>query len=143
MKRFYVGLAGLIEKNGRFLVLKRSSEKDFEPGYWEAVTGRLEEEEQPEVGLLREIEEETGITVQILMPIETGFFYRGGKDFPMVFIAFWCQYLSGEVRISWEHSEFKWITLDEALEEPTLGHFHQIFSKIKKLRDIFPEDFSL
>ncbi|MHA1303147.1 MAG: NUDIX domain-containing protein [Candidatus Heimdallarchaeaceae archaeon] len=143
MQNFFVGLAALIERDGKFLILQRSKEKDFKPGAWEAVTGRLEREEEPEKGLLREVKEETKLDVEVIMPIDTGFFYRGGKEFPMVFIAFWVKYLNGQVELSWEHDRFKWVTLDEALEIEDLKHFHKMFKRIKKLKEYVPNDFKL
>jgi len=38
----------------------------------------------------------------------------------MVFIAFWCKYIEGVVKLGREHTEFKWIILDDAIEESTL-----------------------
>ncbi len=143
MKQFYVGLAGIIEKDGKFLVLKRSPDKDFAPNCWEPVTGRLEEAENPEDGILREIEEEIGIKTKIAMPVDTSFFYRGSKEFPMVFIVFWCKYIDGTVKLGWEHTEYKWITPDEAFDELTLDHFHHMFKRILKLKEHLPTDFIL
>ncbi|MFX1510970.1 MAG: NUDIX domain-containing protein [Promethearchaeota archaeon] len=143
MKSFFVGLVGIIEKDERFLILKRSPTKDFEPNHWEVVTGRFEEEETPDAGILREIEEETTLKAEVIMPVTTSFFYRGGKEFPMVSIAFWCKYIKGKVKLDWEHTEYKWVGLDEVLGEPTLSHFHEIFRKIKKLKKHLPEQFSL
>lgn len=141
MKQVYVGMAAVIEKEGKFLVMKRSPKKDFEPEAWETVTGRLEEEESPIQGTLREVKEETDLEVEIIIPLDTGFFYRGGKDFPMVFIAYYCRYISGKVKLTWEHSEYKWITLSEALEIPDLRHFHAMFNNLKNLKKYLPEDF--
>ena len=141
MKKVYVGMAAVIEKDGKFLVLKRSAEKDFEPSMWETVTGRLESDESPVKGIIREIEEETSLEVEVLYPIDIGFFYRGGKEFPMVFISFYCKYVSGEVNTTWEHSQYKWITLDEALELEDLKHFHVMFRNIKEMKKNLPEDF--
>jgi len=141
MKSFFVGLTGLVERNEKFLVLKRSADKDLAPNSWEPVTGRLEEEENPRDGILREIQEETRIKAQVVMPVDTWFFYRGGKEFPMVFIAFWCKHVKGEVKLGWEHSEYKWIKLSEAIGDPTLEHFHQCFEHIRKLKHHLPKDF--
>ena len=143
MKQFYVGVGALIERDGKFLTLKRSEEKDFGAGVWEIVTGRLEADESPQEGMLREVEEEVGLKVEIVMPVDTGFFYRGGKEYPMVFIVYWCRYLDGEARLSWEHTEYKWIDLEEAIEGPDLVHFSEIFAKIKILKEHLPEDFRL
>lgn len=140
MKQYYVGLVGLIERAGKILVLKKSSHSKFEPNTWEIVTGHLEFEEQPETGIIRTIEESTNIEATIKLTLSSGFFYRG-KDFPMVYIAFWCQYQKGDISLNSTHSEAKWITIEEALSEPTLGHYHDLFKRLNKIREFFPEGF--
>ena len=143
MKQFYVGVGAIVEKDNKYLVLKRSSEKDFGANTWEVVTGRLEEEEHPEIGVIREVKEETNFDIEIIMPLDTGFFYRGGKEFPMVFVVYWCKYISGELKITWEHSEYKWITIEEALDNPELEVFHSRFRIIEHLKKYIPESFSI
>ncbi|MFW9806631.1 MAG: NUDIX domain-containing protein [Candidatus Thorarchaeota archaeon] len=143
MKKLYVGMGAAIEKDGKFLVLKRSDSKDFAPNSWEIVTGRIEEDESPEDGIIREVLEETGLEVEIVMPIDTGFFYRGGKEFPMVFITYWCRYKDGDVKLSWEHSEFNWSTIEAVLEEQTMDHFYRLFRRIKTLQQYLPMDIVL
>ncbi len=141
MKQVYVGMAAVIERDSKFLILKRTKDKDFEPEAWETVTGRLESDESPVEAILREVSEETGLTVDVILPLDTGFFYRGGKEFPMVFISYYCRYIEGEVKLSWEHSEYKWVTLNDAIELPDLRHFHVMFSNLKNLKNHLPEDF--
>ncbi|MHA2352072.1 MAG: NUDIX domain-containing protein [Candidatus Thorarchaeota archaeon] len=140
MKKLYVGMGAAVEKDAKFLILKRSESKDFAPNTWEVITGRIEEEESPRDGILREILEETGLNAEIVMPIETGFFYRGGKEFPMVFISYWCRYLDGDVRLGWEHNQFKWASIEEILQEPTMNHFYRMFERIHQLKQHLPED---
>lgn len=142
MKKMYVGMGAAIEKDDKFLILKRSDSKDFAPQAWEIITGRLEEEESPRDGIIREILEETGTRAEILMPIDTGFFYRGGREFPMVFISYWCRYISGEIKLSWEHSQFKWASIEEIMKEPTMDHFYGMFERISQLKQYIPEYFS-
>ncbi len=141
MKQVYVGMAALIEKDGKYLIMKRSAERDFEPNTWETVTGRLEADESPNVGIVREVKEETGLDVEVIMPVDTGFFYRGGKEFPMVFISYYCKHIKGEVKLDWEHTEFDWITIDEALENQDLKHFTKMFINLKNLKKYLPENF--
>ena len=53
-----------IEKDGRYLMLHRTKkEKDINKGKWIGVGGHAEEGESPEDCLLREIKEETGLTL--------------------------------------------------------------------------------
>ena len=143
MKQFYVGVAAVIERNNQILLLKRSPEKDVGANLWEVVTGRLEEEENPLIGVLREIEEEVSLKTKVVMPIHTKFFYRGGKEYPMVLISYWCKYVSGEVKISWEHSEYKWLDIDEAINDTEMYFFNEEFKRIKTLKKFLSDEFSL
>lgn len=143
MKQVYVGMAAIIEKEDKILILKRSPEKDFAPDSWEVVTGRLEKDESPVNGIIREVKEETGLHVDVVLPVDTGFFYRGSKEFPMVFISYYCKYLSGEVEIGWEHSEYKWVNLDDAIKNKDLEHFKIMLNNLKKMKKYLPNDFRL
>ncbi|MFW9845925.1 MAG: NUDIX domain-containing protein [Candidatus Thorarchaeota archaeon] len=142
MEQFYVGLGGIIERDGKILVLKRSPGKDYAPNIWEVVTGRLEVGEDPATGLTREITEETTLEAEVIMPVHSEFFYRGSEEYPMVFIDFWCKYINGEVELSWEHTDYRWITMQDALRDPELKTFHQSLSRIVELRTHLPEGFS-
>ncbi|MDE6713318.1 MAG: 8-oxo-dGTP diphosphatase [Lachnospiraceae bacterium] len=53
-----------IEKDNRYLMLHRvKKEKDINEGKWIGVGGHFEEGESPEECLLREVKEETGLTL--------------------------------------------------------------------------------
>ncbi|MBQ4373951.1 MAG: NUDIX domain-containing protein, partial [Lachnospiraceae bacterium] len=60
-----------IEQNGRYLMLLRNKKaQDLNEGKWIGVGGKFEEGETPEECLLREVKEETGLTL-------TDYRYRG------------------------------------------------------------------
>ena len=59
----------------------------------------------------------------------------------MVFISYYCKYIEGEVKLTWEHTEHKWIKLEEALNMPGLVHFHIMLKNLKKLKKYLPENF--
>jgi 8-oxo-dGTP diphosphatase len=118
--RFLVATGAIIENTstGKVLLLKRSDEKDFSAGIWEYVTGRLHQFEEPELGLRREVMEEAGIEIEIVKPISVFHIFRGEKtaENELVGIMYWCKTDSGEVKLSEEHSDSRWVTTDEALE---------------------------
>ena len=64
-------VAALIENpKGEVLLIKRN-DRGTSPNFWEDVGGRLNQSEEPEEGLKREIYEETGIQdIEIIKPIE-------------------------------------------------------------------------
>jgi 8-oxo-dGTP diphosphatase len=114
-----VAVAALIVRDGRVLALRRAPNNLAGPGLWETVSGRLEQGEEPAVGVLREIAEETSLQVE-LEPRPWDSYAAKRREQPMVVIVYRARYLSGEVRISDEHDQFAWLTPDELADRSTL-----------------------
>ncbi len=77
--RFYAGIAALIwvPETKQYLLLRRSTQKDYAQGAWECVTGRVDQGESFEDALRREVREELGAEVQLEYILGTTHFYRG------------------------------------------------------------------
>lgn len=103
------------EQNGKpsFLILKRNPQKG---GFWQPITGNVEENETFEEATDRELREETGIT-EVKRIFDTGysfeFFDDNRQQLEKVFGAEVDS--TTEVILSAEHSEFKWADENEAL----------------------------
>lgn len=97
-----------------FLLLKRVPEKG---SFWQPITGNVGAGESFEEAARREVEEETGISKGKL--IDTGYsfdyFDEGSWWYEK---AFGMKAREGApIILSREHTEFKWVTKDEALNE--------------------------
>ncbi|WP_435104945.1 NUDIX domain-containing protein [Arhodomonas sp. AD133] len=116
--RFLAGVAGLVEDpTGRCLLLRRAPGRDFAPGVWECVTGRLEQGEGFEDALHREMREETGLSVSIARILGTTHFHRGAAVTAneLVGVVYLCRTTdTAGVTLSAEHSEARWATAPEA-----------------------------
>ena len=53
-----------IRKDGKWLMLKRSEQKKFSPGYFHTVGGKVDPDEDPYTAAVREVKEEAGIAVK-------------------------------------------------------------------------------
>jgi len=111
---FFIAAHALILRNdGTFLILRRSLENTFKPTWWDIPGGVVEPGESLEEALSREIQEETGLIVQIIEPLHT---YTDLDDYPsrqIVQMIFKCQLVSGKVVLNpMEHDEYKWIHFD-------------------------------
>jgi 8-oxo-dGTP diphosphatase len=95
---------GLVFRDQELLLLKRSTP----PKIWAPPGGRLLRDEDPIQGLQREICEECGITVHILMPLDTWFGEH--EDVQTLGIVFLCRYLDGPLLLSSEHSDALWLS---------------------------------
>ena len=117
MTKLQVGVKALIERNGSYLFLRRSAAFKAGPQKWDIPGGRIEPDEALEVALAREVREETGLNlsrVDTLLAAQDIFVadadvhvvrltYRGAAE--------------GEVVISSEHDDYRWMTLEEVQGE--------------------------
>jgi len=96
-----------------FLMLKRAPERG---GFWQPVTGNVEEGESFERAALREVQEELGIT-DIIELIDTEYSYEftdnGIDQFEKIFGA--QVSIDQTIKLSSEHTEYYWASQDEAL----------------------------
>ena len=108
--------AFILDHNGHLLLVKRSQVDPHMPNGWDIPGGRLEPGENPLTGLQREVSEEVGLDIDVLMPLEVRHFTRddGQKITMLVFL---CNPTNLKVKLSSAHSESKWTPVDETNEE--------------------------
>ncbi|MDE1851387.1 MAG: NUDIX domain-containing protein [Candidatus Micrarchaeota archaeon] len=118
--QFYIGVKALIENpEGKVLLLKAVPHKpgqNFAP-YWDLPGGKMQDPGVKET-LVREVEEETGIkgikVGQLYAAVTANFRINDGKD-NLLFLIYRCSTDGGaEIRLSKEHSEYKWVPIEEA-----------------------------
>lgn len=117
--RFICGIGALLwdADSEKYLILKRSAEKDYAAGAWECITGRVDQGEGFEDAVHREVREEIGIEVVLLAMLGTTHFYRGEPrpEYELIGVVYCCEPVKPfTVHISPEHSEYRWVTADEA-----------------------------
>jgi len=107
----------LAGKELEFLLLKRS-ENEIYPGLWQMVTGSIDDNEKAYQTAIREIKEETGLTpVKFWVVPNVNSFYSPKQDevcMVPVFAALVAD--DSNVNISEEHSEYKWVSKDDAIK---------------------------
>ncbi len=111
---FVVPQKAMIQEGDKFLILKRSPDAHTYPNHWDFPGGRLESGEDVKEGLEREVFEETGLKVNAKKPVFI--FKEILNDHSTVFIVHSCEKISSEVKISHEHTDFKWATKEEILK---------------------------
>lgn len=115
---FLVGIAALIydPASHKYLLLKRADTKDVGAGQWECPTGRVDQGEGIEEGLIREVREELQVEAQPLFIIGTTHFYRGERapENELVGLIYACTIDEPDaIRISAEHAEARWMHWEE------------------------------
>lgn len=116
-----------IKKGNRFLIIRRAPTAHTNPNCWDFPGGMLENGENPEAGLKREVKEETNLKVKVLGPAFV--FTQKFKDHHAAFVVCKCKLVSGKLKLSWEHTAAKWATKEEILRlkiEPFLKGYLKI-----------------
>ncbi len=119
--RFMVAVGALIihDVSKKILIVQRASSQDWHPNEWEITYGRIDQHENPEDGLRREVSEEIGIKdLSIHSILRVWHMYRGPEiaENDLIGITYVCSTLQTDVKISHEHQAFRWVTAQEALE---------------------------
>ena len=112
MGAFKVAFKAIIKKDDKILVLKRSSKEDVFEQLWDIPGGRMVFGEMPIDALIREIKEETGLDVKISSPFTVWSFFAS-DDLQVIGITMLAEYVAGAVKLSEEHTEYRWINPEE------------------------------
>lgn len=130
--------------DGKYLVLRRSEEKDFAGGEWECVTGRVDQGESFSEAVCREVYEELGVEAQIEFIIGTAHFYRGEArpENEMVGVQYCCSTENPEaIRKSAEHSESRWVAAEEAEALfPATHWLGKVIRRAEAIRALLPSE---
>lgn len=122
-----ITVTGIIEKDGKYLILKRAENEIAFPGFWTVPGGKIvrhEYETLPktpnsegwyktvEFTLRKEIKEESNLEVDGIKYLTDMTFIRP-DNVPVVVLSYYCKYKSGEVKLGKDMTDFVWISPEE------------------------------
>lgn len=109
----------LINPDKKFLLIQRASKDDSLPGFWELPSGGIDEGEDMETSVIREVKEESGIDISKenlkLVDSESYSFTKENGDIKNVTETTYLVSLDNtpEVILSDEHVNYQWVSLLE------------------------------
>lgn len=114
MTKFFVAGHALIERESRYLVMRRSKLSTYMPLKWDIPGGIVKLGETLEEAICREVSEETGLTIQVGRVV---YVYANRDQLPVrqTFQAVYlCRYKGGEVRLNpSEHDMYRWLDYND------------------------------
>ena len=132
MKELHVVAGALLNSQGRVLIAQRPSGKHMAGG-WEFPGGKLADNEAPLAGLIRELREELGVTVQDAKPVIA---YTHVYPDRRVFLDLWLVREYGGVPQSCEGQALKWVDVDSLssiglleADRPMIGALQRILTQ--------------
>ena len=120
-KTFLISQKILIIEDDKLLVLKSRESEFVSKSQWELPGGIVEIEEDLHEALKREAKEEVGLDITIHEPIAAwshwvkNFTFKDKRvlDVRCIQIAYLGERMSGEIQLSQEHKEYKWVIKGE------------------------------
>ena len=112
MKGYGLTVRGIIKNgSGEILIVKRHPKSKTDPEMWELPGGKVERGEFFADALVREIKEETNLDVEIgdfCEAVQNDYSHKRTVQLMMYLIN-----VEGEVKISDEHTEFMWASIEK------------------------------
>ncbi|MBU1039244.1 NUDIX hydrolase [Patescibacteria group bacterium] len=131
MNKFSAGIHVLVNCKNKYLLLKRGKKARDEQGCWDFPGGGIEFGEQPLKTATRETKEETGLKITNLKLINVWAAKWPGNYWSVELLAS-AKTHSQKVRLSPEHSEFKWLTISELKKiNPRSAHLLNFIKYLK------------
>lgn len=126
-KIFFISVTGIVVKDGKFLIVKRSDKEKAFPGRWTVPGGKMQRTDYnhktPNPGglwycvaedvLRREIKEEVNLGVRDVRYV-TSIAYERPDGHHCVIISFACDHADGELALCPALTAHAWVTLEEA-----------------------------
>ncbi len=130
MKKPYgLTMRGLLKKDGKILLLKRHPNSKTNPNCWELPGGKVESGEDFDDAIIREFNEETGLSIELndlLGAVQEDFPHK--KTIALIMnVDISSKNL--EVKISEEHVDFKWVKMEEIKDLKISGWFETLMEE--------------
>ena len=104
--------SAIIKNDNKFLIAKRAATKKYSPNQWEFISGFLDTDESVEEIILREIEEELGVSGKIVKTFKP--FSFADAEALWLTMPFAVEIETDKIKInSQDHSELKWVSREE------------------------------
>ena len=104
----------------------------YEAGHWDYVKGQVEPSETERDTVMRELKEETSIEDAPFFEgfrEEISYFYRReGKTILKKVVFFLLEAKQSEVRLSYEHIGYEWLTFQKAMERLTFSNARKVLT---------------
>ena len=123
-------VTSFIKDNDKFLLLKRSDTVKTIKGLWAGVSGIIENDEEPLRRAKIEIFEELGIAEDRIKFLKSSSEMKVNspqyEDHEWEIFPFLFEVKNPIIKLNWENSEYKWITVDEIKNYETVPSIEKV-----------------
>jgi isopentenyldiphosphate isomerase len=121
---------------GKILLVQRSPSLRLYPGYWNGISGFLDDQKSLQEKVIEELNEELGVTKKDIMSIHLGeVFDQDEPKYKKTWIVhpILVRIKTNHVVFDWEAQTYRWVTLRESGALKLLPGFRAVLRKLKLL----------
>lgn len=126
----------VVRYRSRILLVKRSEKLHFYPGYWNGVSGFLDDQRSLEEKVRDELWEELGIPRRHVRKITLGkIFHQEAPKYGKTWIVHpvLVDVTINRIKLDWEAERFRWVTPRETKRMKLLPGFNRVLASISSL----------
>ncbi|MBW2986973.1 NUDIX domain-containing protein [Candidatus Woesearchaeota archaeon] len=146
-KVHYVSITGIVRKNGKYLICKRSPKEKAFPNKWCVPGGKIEHSDfvntQKDTAdhwldifekvLKKEIKEETNLEIKDIGYCSSLVFIRP-NGYSTIIVSLFADYADGEIKLADDElTEYAWVTLDEAKKYDLIENIYEQLVRVDGL----------
>lgn len=123
----------VLKYKDKILVVERSKKLNFYPGYWNGISGFLDDQRSLNEKVYDELKEELGISKTNIKKIKLGeIFDQDEPKYKKTWIVHpvLVDVKTDKIKLDWEARNYKWILLREAKKLKLLPGFDEVLSRL-------------
>lgn len=125
----------VVKNKDKFLVVRRSGELGFYPGYWNGISGFLDDRKSLREKVEEELWEELGMPKSGIKKIVLGqIFDQEAPQYKKTWVVHpvLVEVAADKIRLNWEANEYKWVSFEELKKMKLLPGFLELVKRFMK-----------
>ncbi|MBI1999089.1 MAG: NUDIX domain-containing protein, partial [Parcubacteria group bacterium] len=125
----------VVKHKDKILIVKRSAALRLYPGYWNGISGFLDDKRTLEQKARDEVREELGIPAKAIKKVRVGaIFHQNAPKYKKTWIVHpvLVEAATDKIRLDWEAAEYRWIRPNEAGHFKLLPGFDTVLKKVAR-----------
>ena len=126
----------VVKHKDKILLVRRSEKMNLYPGFWNGISGFLDDEKSLEEKVKEELSEEIGIEPKDIVSIKVGsIFDQNEPMYKKIWIVHpvLVEVATDTVMLDWEAQEYKWVSPKEAKNLELLPGFDKVIASLLNL----------
>jgi isopentenyldiphosphate isomerase len=123
----------ILKYGNKILLVQRSLELNLYPGYWNGISGFLDDHKNVPDKVFEELSEEAGINEGSIESIKVGkVIVQESDQYNKTWIVFpvLAEVTSDNIKLDWEAKAYKWVSLKEARQLNLLPGFEEVLDEL-------------